>query len=215
MNQAWGSSASNLNFLSAWKPDLSYLSGLIKHYCSFKTTISETFPSYIFHVNGGGGFFLACKDFWRMFDNSFPACIFFKVEISWHILIPLFRPGSVHNGSASLDNCDWVFSVSHVWARSLIGSHTMPGQRHSQPTLTCWVKVYAFLGVTCHLHFWQNDQGLLHTNVVTRGWNGHRIRVSTQEEKKILPPLLPGFERTTFWSQIWHSNQQAIPASAT
>ena len=25
----------------------------------------------------GGGFFLACEDFGRMFDNSIPACAFF------------------------------------------------------------------------------------------------------------------------------------------
>ena len=31
-------------------------------------------------------------------------------------------------------------------------------------------------------------------------------------EKKILPPLLPGFELTTFQSWVWHSNQQAILA---
>ena len=24
-----------------------------------------------------GGFFLACEDFWRMFDQSFPTCLFF------------------------------------------------------------------------------------------------------------------------------------------
>ena len=35
-------------------------------------------------------------------------------------------------------------------------------------------------GVTCHLHFWQNDRGLLRATAVTRGWNRHRIRVSTQ-----------------------------------
>ena len=27
--------------------------------------------------------------------------------------------------------------------------------------------------VTCHLHFWQNDPGLLRATAVTRGWNGH------------------------------------------
>ena len=27
------------------------------------------------------------------------------------------------------------------------------------------------LAVTCHLHFWQNDQDLLHATVVTWGWN--------------------------------------------
>ena len=47
---------------------------------------------------GGGGSFLPCEDFGRMFDHSFPA---FYVEISLHTLIPLFRPGSVHSGSAS------------------------------------------------------------------------------------------------------------------
>ena len=31
---------------------------------------------------GDGGFFLACEDFGRVFDSSFPACAFFKVEIS-------------------------------------------------------------------------------------------------------------------------------------
>ena len=55
---------------------------------------------------GGGGFFLACEDFGRMFDHSFPACalFFFEVEISSRTLIPLFMPGSVHSGSASLDD---------------------------------------------------------------------------------------------------------------
>ena len=43
----------------------------------------------------GGGFFLACKDFGRMFDHSFPACAFFfynffYVEICSRTLIPLF-----------------------------------------------------------------------------------------------------------------------------
>ena len=52
------------------------------------------------------GFVLAYGDFGRMFDNSFPACAFFflsffQVEISSLTLIPLFRPGSVHSGSAS------------------------------------------------------------------------------------------------------------------
>ena len=34
---------------------------------------------------------------------------FFLVEISSRKWIPLFRPGSVHSGSASLDNCDGAF----------------------------------------------------------------------------------------------------------
>ena len=66
---------------------------------------------------GGGGFFLACKDFGRMFNHSVPACIvcvcvcvciFFggvAVEISSHTLIPLCMSGLAHSGSASWD--DW------------------------------------------------------------------------------------------------------------
>ena len=47
-------------------------------------------------------FFLACEDFWRMFDHLFPAGAFIlKVEISSDKLIPLFRPGSIHSGSVS------------------------------------------------------------------------------------------------------------------
>ena len=46
-------------------------------------------------------------------------------------------------------------------------------------------RVYACVDVTCHLHFWQNDQGLLRAAAVTRGWNGHRItahKVNSAEE---------------------------------
>ena len=46
-------------------------------------------------------------------------------------------------------------------------------------------KVHAYLAVTCHLHFWQNDRGLLRDTAVTQGWNGG----GTDTEKKILPPL--------------------------
>ena len=51
----------------------------------------------------GGGFFLACEDLGRMFDHSFSACafFFFLVEGNSRTLITLFRPGSVHSGSAS------------------------------------------------------------------------------------------------------------------
>ena len=82
--------------------------------------------------------------FGRMFDNSFPACaffFFFKVEISSRTLIPPFKPGSVHSGSASREDCDWVFPdelcVSlfperfphYVWTAAV------------SPLWLCWVKV--------------------------------------------------------------------------
>ena len=105
-----------------------------------------------------------------------------KMEISSCTLIPLFRPRSVHSGSASWDDCGRECSpTSCVWARFLIGSKTVPGQRHSQLTPNfVRSRLYAWLGVTYHLHFRQNDRGLLRATAVTRGWNGHRIGVSTE-----------------------------------
>ena len=77
-----------------------------------------------------------------------------------------------------------------VWAHFLTGSHTMPEQWHSQPTLTLLGQRCTCLSATCHLHVWQNDRGLLCATAVTQGCNGHRRRVSTQSwlEKKIPPP---------------------------
>ena len=34
-----------------------------------------------------------------------------------------------------------------------------------RPLQLCWVQGVWCLGVTCHLHFWQDDRGLLHATV--------------------------------------------------
>ena len=49
---------------------------------------------------GGGGFFLACEDLGKIVSRL-RFFFFFEVEISLHILIPLFTPGLVYSGSAS------------------------------------------------------------------------------------------------------------------
>ena len=41
-------------------------------------------------------------------------------------------------------------------------------------------KVHVYLAVTCHLHFWQYDRGLLHATAVTQGWTDTEIRVCTE-----------------------------------
>ena len=71
-------------------------------------------------------------------------------------------------------------------------------------------KVYACLTVTCHLHFGQNDRDLLRATAVTRGWNGYRNKSQHRKlalEKKILPPLLQGFEPATFQSRVRRSTE--------
>ena len=93
--------------------------------------------------------------------------------------------------------------------------------------------------VACHLHFWQNDQDLLHAAVVTWGWNkyGNKSRhkqpnckhwcttafvcagkwcsecaqeVDPGERKKLL--FLPGLEPATFRSWVWCCNYWAVLA---
>ena len=91
-----------------------------------------------------------------MFDNSIPACafFFFKVEISSSTLIALFRLGSVHSGSASKEDCDRVFPdelrVSSFPDTFPHYAWTAAWSAHSDFLRS---KVYAYLGVTCHLHF--------------------------------------------------------------
>ena len=87
---------------------------------------------------------------------------------------------------------------------------------HSMQSHIC--KVYACLAVTCHLHFWQNDRDLLRATAVTRGWNWYLNKSQHRKltlEKKILPPLLQGFEPATFQSRVRRSNHWAIPAPWT
>ena len=107
----------------------------------------------------------------RMFDHWFSTWAFlvrFEVEISSHTLIALFMPGSVHSGSPSWFACGWVFPDKlHVCSfldRFQQYAWTMALLAHSH-----WVgsRVYACLGVTGHLHFWQSDRGLLCATAVT------------------------------------------------
>ena len=70
----------------------------------------------------------------------------------------------------------------------------MPGQRHSQPIPTSFgSRVYAYLSVTCHLHFWQNDRSLFTCHCsnmgVERTPNGSAQKVNSEKEN--LPPFLP------------------------
>ena len=103
------------------------------------------------------------------------------MEISLRTLIPYFRSGSDHSGLASWDDWGRMFPdklrVSSFLDRFSHYAWTAASSAHSDFDGS---RVCACLGVTCHLHFWQNDRGILRTTAVTRGWNGHRIRVSTQ-----------------------------------
>ena len=95
----------------------------------------------------GGGFFLACQDFGRMFDNSFPHLyffLFFKVEISsckkWRLAQANWFHSLGQDQSTVVQQAERTITMrsltSCMWAHFLIDSHTLPGQRHNQPTPT-------------------------------------------------------------------------------
>ena len=70
--------------------------------------------------------------------------------------------------------------------------------------------MYSCLGVTCHLHFWQND-GVFY--VLLRFYGVERTPNKSQHtkltlEKKTLRPLLPGFELATFRSRVRRSTNK-------
>ena len=105
-----------------------------------------------------GGFFLTCEDFGRMFIHS-PACafffFFFKVEIT---LTPLFMPGLVHSGSASREDCGHLFPDRLHVSSFLDGfPHYAWTTAYSAHSNFVGSRVYACLGVICHLRFWHND----------------------------------------------------------
>ena len=69
--------------LTARYPFLSFSMTLIvfQGYSSVKLLKTKFLPDSVetlwLLIGGSGGFFLACDNFWRMFDNSFPAFAFF------------------------------------------------------------------------------------------------------------------------------------------
>ena len=159
---------------------------------------------------GGGGFFHACENFGRMLDFSFPTCafFFFLVEISSHKLIPLFSPGSVYRGSASWDDCDRVFPEELRVSSFLVRFLNCLDSSKVRPLWLRWVKgvcvfrcnltpaLLAEWPGSCTSHC--GDTGVERTP--------NKSQHMSWLEKKILPPLLPGFELATFRSRVWRSN---------
>ena len=156
------------------------------------------------------------RKFWetvRYFIPRLRSFFSFEAEISSRTLSPLFRPGSVHSGSASRDDCDRVF-LDELRVSSLPDRfpHYIPGQQHSQPTPTSLgqgVRVFkcnlppALLAdrtgsVTCYCG---------NTGVERTPNNSQHTKLTL--EKKILPPPLPGFELATFRSRVRHIGRKS------
>ena len=166
------------------------------------------------------GFVLACDDLGRMFDNSFPTCaffFFFKVAISLRTLIPLFRPWSVHSCSGCWD--DWL-NVPWQVACELVSRQVPTLCLESgivSPLRLHWVKsacVFRCNLPPALLAEWPGSFTCHCSNMGVEQTRNKSQHTKLTLEKKIFPPLLPGFELATFRSRVRRSYQRAIQASS-
>ena len=114
------------------------------------------------------GFFLACQNCSGRFDESFPTCdFFFTGDQLVHINFNLFMPRISQKWLSKLiqlwtSSPWWVVSLvpwwrPTPWLDNIVSHSNFIGSR-----------VYVCLAVTCHLHFWQNDRGLLRARAIAR-----------------------------------------------
>ena len=144
-----------------------------------------------------GGFFLDCEDLGGNVRPFIPRLRFFFF-LKWR----LARAHQFHfYGKISLQrlsklrrlwlNVPWQVACELVFR---IGSHTVRGQRHSQPTPSSLDVCVA----RCNFQpaLWAEWQGSFtcHCTAVTRVWNGQRKRVSTHSSqwRKNSPAALAG-----------------------
>ena len=171
------------------------------------------------HLHPGGGFFLACKDLGKCSTIHSPPALFFffflKCRLArTHLFRCLGQDQSTvaQRAETTVSECS---STSCLWARFLIGSHTMPAQRHSQPTPTSLGHGVCMFRCNLPPALWVEWPGSFtcHCGNTRVEWTPIKSQhTKLTPEKKILPPFLPGFELATFRSRVRRSNQQAIPA---
>ena len=90
-------------------------------------------------INIDDGFFLACEDFARMFDHEESRSFFFGLFSSGDLL------ALTNSTLYARISPQWLSELRQLWPKLLdklrvscfrTGSHTVPGQHHSQPTPT-------------------------------------------------------------------------------
>ena len=129
------------------------------------------------------------------------------MEINSCTQIPLFRPGSVHSGSLSWDNCGWVFSdklhVSSFLERFPHYAWTVAQSAHSD-----------FLGSrTALLPEWPGSFMCHCSNKGVERTPNKSQHAKLTLEKKILLPLQQGFNLATFraWVQLSTNKLSQLP----
>ena len=155
-------------------------------------------------VSHTGGFYY--DHYWSLLCNAILCeqthCAHVKCDTEW-VTVSLCSTHFQYSLRWCTNSTVWMWNCVH---HSTIHQFTV--------SLYSIYRAYVYLAITCHLHFWQNDQGLSRATAVTWGWN--RYWSDSQHRKltletKILPPLLQGLKLETFQSGVWHSKKWAIP----
>ena len=124
-------------------------------------------------------------------------------------------PGSVHSGSATWDDCDWVFLEELRVSSFLDRFPHYTCTAAVSPLRLRWVKgvcVFRCNPPSALLAEWPGSFTCHCGNTGVERTPSKSQHTKLTLGKKILPLLLPGFELATFRSQVRCFYQQAIPA---
>ena len=131
------------------------------------------------------------------------------MEIRSFTLIPLFRLGLVYSGWVSRDDCGQVF-----WDELHVRSFPDRFPHYAwtvSPLRLRWVKgacVFRCNLPPALLAEWLGSF-VCHCSNTEAEWTLNKsLHTKLTLERKILLPLLLGFELTTFWSQVWCSTKK-------
>ena len=139
---------------------------------------------------------------------------FFNVEIISHTRRALLcqdQSAVAQRAERTVAECSLT---SCAWARFRVGSHTMRGQRIISPLRPRWVKgvcVFRCSLPNALLAEWPRSLSCHCSNTGMERTPNKIQHTKLTLQKKIYPPLLPGFELATFRSRVRRSYPQAIP----
>ena len=134
-------------FIFIYSCDFQFLFCSFFVFCSchyFFIFLFTVYLLFMYFIFGGGCFFLACEDFW-MFDHSFSAWAFYfylfiYLFLKWRLARAYLFHSACQDQSTVAQRTETTLAkcslTSCVRAHFRIGSHTLPGRRHSQPTPT-------------------------------------------------------------------------------
>ena len=114
-----------------------------------------------------------CCSWWPLSDSAVSAlqqtrCARISFYITWLAFYSAFW--NIHrSGILTALFVTWLVprETAAISARCVYIIQPCTISRHFMQSHIC--RVHAFLVVTCHLHFWQNERGLLRATAVTRG----------------------------------------------